>query len=163
MSYVSHTVIWIYKNEIKVICQMYSESYSDFKGNIRTEERMKLRSSRSSSALLAAALSCTLFSCDDRGMVTPPCCHTLLVSDDFCGLGLSNFWASTEDEKISRPNKSASYKALGSEKWQNNHERCLKERKCLLNCTDKNTAETPVSNHPNFQAYMTAYKWLRSL
>lgn len=113
---------------------MYSlclTSYSGFKGNIRTEELMNLKSSSSSNILLAAALSWALLSCEESGMVTPPCCHTFLVSDVFCGLGLSDFWGSSDDEKILRPINSSSYKPLDSENKCN--EEHLKIKNVLQN------------------------------
>ena len=121
-------IIWFLNNFFKWIqygChifQSYFANYSGFKGNIRTDEHIKLKSSRSFKTVLAATLNCTLCCCDERGIVTLPCCHTLFVSDGFCGLGLSSFWGSTDDEKISRPNRSVSYKALESEtKHSDNH------------------------------------------
>ena len=94
-------------------------SYSVFRGNINTDEVMNVKSSSCSNILLAVALNSVLFCCDESGMVTPPCCHTFLVSDVFCGFGLSNFCGSTEDDKILRPIKSSSYRPLDSESQNN--------------------------------------------
>lgn len=110
---VLHTTIWTYMCLLCLISQLVTQI---LRGNIRTEELMNFKSSSSSNILLVAGLSWALLSCEESGMVTPPCCHTFLASDVFGGIGLSDFWESSDDdEKILRPNKSSSYKPLDSE------------------------------------------------